>query len=143
MAEIVELFCSKGGERGSRSQILEGMGEILGSLSCCIGRGSLGHGAAVGKEFDGFSDGLSSCFCDIDAVATIVFRGSADMPSIDTVWVPGALIGWSLMDKNFDAGRRKWSDKISILRYLKDDEDTMQRCILSSMNKIENTGKHE
>ena len=35
------------------------------------------------------------------------------------------------------------SDKISILRYLKDDEDTMHRCILSSMDKIENTGKRE
>jgi len=35
------------------------------------------------------------------------------------------------------------SDKISILRYLKDDEDMMHRCKLSSMDKLENTGKHE
>ena len=35
------------------------------------------------------------------------------------------------------------SDKISILRYLKDEEDTMYRCKLSSMDKLENTGKHE
>ena len=34
-------------------------------------------------------------------------------------------------------------DKISILRYLKDEEDTMHRCKLSSMDKLENTGKHE
>ena len=34
-------------------------------------------------------------------------------------------------------------DKISILRYLKDDEDTMHRCKLSSMDKLENTGKCE
>ena len=35
------------------------------------------------------------------------------------------------------------SDKISILRYLKDEEDTIYRCKLSSMDKLENTGKHE
>ena len=35
------------------------------------------------------------------------------------------------------------SDKISILRYLKDEVDTMYRCKLPSMDKLENTGKHE
>ena len=34
-------------------------------------------------------------------------------------------------------------DKISILRDLKDEEDTMCRCKLSSMDTLENTGKHE
>ena len=34
-------------------------------------------------------------------------------------------------------------DKISILRYLEDEEATMYRCKLSSMDKLENTGKHE
>ena len=34
-------------------------------------------------------------------------------------------------------------DKISILRYLEDEEDTMYRCKLSSMDKLENTGKRE
>ena len=35
------------------------------------------------------------------------------------------------------------ADKISILRYLKDEEDTIYRCKLSSMDTLENTGKHE
>ena len=35
------------------------------------------------------------------------------------------------------------ADKISILRYLKDEEDTICRCKLSSMDTLENTGKHE
>ena len=54
-------WCSDGdGERDSRSRILEGLDEILSSLSSCIGRVSLGHGAAVGKEFDGLSDALAA-----------------------------------------------------------------------------------
>ena len=108
----MELFCSKGRERGSRRRIIEGMDEILGSLRGCIGRGSLGHGAAVRKEFDGFSDALGSSFGDIDAMATIVFRGSADIPSIDTVWIPGASIRWSFVDKDFGARRSKWSSVV-------------------------------
>ena len=105
----MELFGSKGCERGSRCRIVEGMDEILDSLRGSIGRGSLGHCAAVRKEFDGFSDALGSSFGDIDAMATIVFRGSADIPSVDTVWIPGAPISWSFVDKDFGARRSKWS----------------------------------
>ena len=42
-------------------------------------------------------------------MATIVFRGSADIPSVDTVWIPGAPISWSFVDKDFGARRSKWS----------------------------------
>ena len=84
----MELFCSKGRERGSSRQIVEGMDEILGSLRGSIGRGSLGHGAAVRKEFDGFSDALGSSFGDIEKLELLdtssCFRCRYNCKVVDT-----------------------------------------------------------
>lgn len=46
------------------------------------------------KKFDGFGDALDSSFRDIDAVTTTLFRSSSNVPFIDTVWIPGAQVGW-------------------------------------------------
>lgn len=74
------------------------MGEVQGSLRGSIGRRGLGHCAVVRKKFDGLGDAFSSCCCDIDAVTSIVVGGSADVPSIDTVWIPGTPVGWCFVN---------------------------------------------
>jgi hypothetical protein len=59
------------------------------------------------KKFDGFGDAFSSSFGDVDSVTAIMLRGRADVPVIDTMWIPGASIGWGFMHKHLAAGRCK------------------------------------
>jgi hypothetical protein len=84
------------------------MDKIQGSLRGVIGRRGFGHCAVVPKKFDGFGDALGSGFCDIDMVTTIVLQGSSDVPSIDTMWLPGTPVGWCFVHENFGAKTCKW-----------------------------------
>lgn len=106
-ADGVELSISDCGKGRSRRRVFECMYEIECSLSGGIGRRGFGHGAVVWKKFDSLGDALGSSCGDVNAVAPIMFRGSADVPAVDTMWIPGAPVGRCFVDKDFDARRCK------------------------------------
>jgi hypothetical protein len=87
--------------------MFECIDEVQRSLSGGIGRRGFGHGALMRKKFDGFGDAFSSSFGDVDAVTAIMLRGHTDVPAVDTMWIPGASIGWSFMHKHLAARRCK------------------------------------
>ena len=106
-ADGVELSTSDCGEGRSRRRVFECMDEIKCSLSGGIGRRGFGHGAVVWKKFDSLGDALGSSCGDVDTVAPIMLRGSANVPAVNTMWIPGAPVGRCFVDKDFDARRCK------------------------------------
>jgi hypothetical protein len=107
-ADGEELIISECGKGRSRRRVFEcSMDEIEYSLSGGIGRRGFGHGTVMWKQIDSLGDALGSSCGDVDAVAPIMLRGSANVPAVDSMWIPGALVGRSFVDKYFDARRRK------------------------------------
>ena len=58
----------------------------------------MGHGAIVGKEFNGLGNEFGGRRRYVDAVAAIVLGGCANVPAVDTVNGPGAADGRGFMD---------------------------------------------
>ena len=70
-----------------------------------VSRGAYRYDKIVWKTFNIVDDAVRSGLRYVYSVAPIVFRGSADVPSGDSMWWPGAANSGVLKDKEFCAGR--------------------------------------
>ena len=61
----------------------------------------------MGKRINSFDDAFSLGFRDVHLVATIVFRGTADVPTSDFMGRLGAANARGLKDEDFGAPRSK------------------------------------
>ena len=59
------------------------------------------------EKLHSFGDAFCAGTWNVDAATLVVVRGGYEVPSIDTVGVPGAAFSRCLMDNNSGAGRRQ------------------------------------
>ena len=57
------------------------------------------------KKFDSAGDAFGSGFGGVHTVATVMLRCSTKVPTVDTMYGPGASAIGRFMDQNFGAGR--------------------------------------
>ena len=61
----------------------------------------------MGKRINSFDDAFSLGFRDVHLVATIVFRGTDDVPTCEFMGRPGAANSGGIKDEDFGAPRSK------------------------------------
>ena len=85
-----------------------GMQESLGECAGGSGGGACGtagwDGAIMRGELDSFGDTFSVSPQNVDEVTTVVVRGGSNIPTVNTVGVPGATIAWCFVSNDAGAG---------------------------------------
>ena len=88
---LVDTNFSKG---CCRRWVQQGVGKVTGGLHISIVGGRFWHRTLVREELDGLGCVFGAGLWNVDLVASIVFGSGTDVPSIYTMWCPGATIGW-------------------------------------------------
>ena len=63
------------------------------------------EGGIVRVKLHSFSDALCAGTWNVYAVTLVVVRGGSEVPSINTVWAPGAVVVRCLVEYYLGAGR--------------------------------------
>ncbi len=101
----VHLGVTDGSIRGRGGRIAKGPAKVDGGTDGCIGRGELGHWTIMREELHSTGDTFGSGFSGVYAVASVMFRCSADIPSVYTVNRPCAAAVGCFVDEDLRSGR--------------------------------------
>ena len=105
--ECIGLFCTYCSIGSGRDGVLERVHQILSCHNCRVGGRRGQHVVVMGEKFDCACNAFFACLSYVSAMATILFGGSDEIPSVHTMCCPSSASIGGLMHKNFGAGWRK------------------------------------
>ena len=97
-------FCTDRGIGSGGGGVLERVHHILSCHNSRVGGQRSRHVVVVGGKFDCARNALYVCLSYVSAMATIMFGGSAEIPSVHTMCRPCSVLIGGIMHKHFGVG---------------------------------------
>ena len=96
-------------ERGRRGWCWMGQGchKVKDGGSYAVSGGGGGHGDSGGEPGKSVGSAFGTSFPDPDVVTAVVVQSGADVPTVNSMWCPGATDSGRFVDKNSGARRSK------------------------------------
>ena len=94
MLNVVQLIGNNFSKMCGGSWVQQGVDKVTGGLQGGITRGRFWNRPLVRGKMDGLGCAFCAGLCNVDPVASVVFRSACNVPGVYTMSCPGVVIGW-------------------------------------------------